>query len=440
MPRLHSIDDATRALYEFIPQTVATRAGYSLDRLRAFLAGIGDPQDRMRVVHVAGTSGKTSTSYFIRALLQSAGQVTGLTVSPHIVSVTERVQLDGLPLPDQEFLRYLERFLDIVGASAIPLTYFEVLVAFAQWVFGQRQVDYAVAETGLGGLLDTTNTVTRADKVCVITDLGLDHTEILGDTIEQIAWQKAGIIQPGNAVLMLDQDAAAMEVVTRQAERQGADLRVVAPDAGAPEAAWLPPFQRRNWSLARGVYEHLRERDGLPLLSAAALAGAVSQQPPGRFESYQAGGRALILDGAHNPQKLAALREALRAEGCGPVAVMASLVAAPEEKIAAAMAELRQIAGHLIVPEFTVLADLAKQSPPAEELAGRARQAGIASVQVCQDLATAFAALLARPEPVLVVTGSLYLISQLRPLAQQAVATLSGAGQSSLEAGHADAI
>src|SRR5262249_27035729 len=93
MQRLNSIADAMRALYEFIPQTVATRAGYSLDRLRAFLAGIGDPQDGMRVVHVAGTSGKTSTSYFIRALLQSAGQVTGLTVSPHIVSVTERVQL-----------------------------------------------------------------------------------------------------------------------------------------------------------------------------------------------------------------------------------------------------------------------------------------------------------------------------------------------------------
>ena len=228
MGRLDSIDSAVRALYEYIPQTASMKQNYSLDRLRTFLSEIGNPQETRRVVHIAGTSGKTLTAYFIRALLQEAGQVTGLTVSPHVLSITERVQINGKPLPDDEFVGYLERFLEIVRASEVPLTYFEVLVAFAQWVFDERQVDYAVVETGLGGLLDGTNTVTRADKVCVITDMGLDHTEVLGDTIEAIARQKAGIIQPGNPVFLLEQDAAATAVVAEEARGRRASLRIVA--------------------------------------------------------------------------------------------------------------------------------------------------------------------------------------------------------------------
>ncbi len=420
MGRLDSIDSAVRALYEYIPQTASMKQNYSLDRLRAFLSEIGNPQETRRVVHIAGTSGKTLTAYFIRALLQEAGQVTGLTVSPHVLSITERVQINGKPLPDDEFVGYLERFLEIVRASEVPLTYFEVLVAFAQWVFDERQVDYAVVETGLGGLLDGTNTVTRADKVCVITDMGLDHTEVLGDTIEAIARQKAGIIQPGNPVFLLEQDAAATAVVAEEARGRRASLRIVAAGRDDGAAAALPVFQRRNWSLARAVGEYLTCRDGLAPSTPDGLRRAASCQPPGRFESYEFGGRVLILDGAHNPQKLAALREAFCARGFSSAAVLASLVRAPDDKLASALAELRPIAAHLIVPEFTVFQDLAKRSPPAAEMAGRARQAGIGSVEIREDLGEAFAALLRRPERVLLVTGSLYLVSQVRPLAGRA--------------------
>jgi dihydrofolate synthase / folylpolyglutamate synthase len=416
--RLDSIDAAVKALYKHVPQTVSMKKNYNLDRMRQFLTQIGDPQDTRQIIHVTGTSGKTSTAYFIRALLQEAGQLTGLTISPHIVSVTERVQIDGRPLPDRDFLDFLEQFFGIVEDSEVPLTYFEVLVAFAYWVFAERGVDYAVVETGLGGLLDGTNTVTRADKLCVITDLGLDHTEVLGATIEEISWQKAGIIQPHNQVCLLEQDAAAVHVVVEHAKRQDAPVLLIRPDHDDLVAADLPLFQRRNWALAYAVYEYLTMRDGLQSLAEDCLKRAALAQPPGRFERYRLGGKTLILDGAHNPQKLAALRETLRASGVFSAAVLANFVTAPDHKLASALAELRPFAAHLIVPSFTVIQDLAKQSPPAEEMAACAKRAGFDSVEVCDDLNNAFSALLGRPEQVLLVTGSLYLVSQVRMRAE----------------------
>lgn len=403
-----------KVLYEYVPQTVSMKENYNLDRMRQFLTQIGDPQDTSRVIHVAGTSGKTSTAYFIRALLEEAGQLTGLTISPHIVSITERVQINGQPLPDRDFLDCLERFLEIVQDREVPLTYFEVLVAFAYWVFAEVGVDYAVVETGLGGLLDGTNTVTRADKLCVITDLGLDHTEVLGATIEQIARQKAGVIQPHNQVCLLEQDAVVGHVVVEHAKRQDASVLLIRPDHDDPVAANLPLFQRRNWALAHAAVEYLTLRDGLQSLAQDRLRRATLAQPPGRFERYELDGKTLILDGAHNPQKLAALRETLRASGVSSAAVLASFVTAPDHKLASALAELRPFTAHLIVPSFAAIQDLAKQSPPAEEMATRAKRAGFDSVEARDNLDDAFSALLDRPEQVLLVTGSLYLVSQVR--------------------------
>ncbi len=412
--KLHSMDAAMRALYEYVPQTVSMKENYSLDRISQFLARIYSPQDKVRVIHVAGTSGKTSTAYFIRSLLQQAGQTTGLTISPHITSITERVQVGGVPLADTDFLADLERFLGIVRRAGVPLTYFEVLVAFAYWVFAERGVDYAVVETGLGGLLDGTNTVRRADKLCVITDLGLDHTEVLGSTIEEIAWQKAGIIQPRNQVFLLGQSPAAVRVVVEQAKRQAAPVRLVTPDYDDRIAIDLPLFQRRNWALARAVCDYLTAQGELRVVGDDDLRRAAAEQPPGRFEFYELNGKTLVLDGAHNSQKLVALREALVAIGVSSAAVLASFVTAPDRKIDSALAELRPLTTHLIVTSFTVVQDLAKQSPPAEAVAARARHAGFGSVDVREDLDDAFAALLRRPEQVLLVTGSLYLVSQVR--------------------------
>ena len=172
---IRTIEEAEAALLPYVP-LVAQLTGKATTLERAIIplmALAGNPQDRLKTVHIAGTSGKTSTSYYIAALLGAAGKTVGLTVSPHVDSITERIQINGQPLPDAEFCQELETFLDIVKQAPQPPSYFELLYAFALWVFGRRHVDYAVIETGMGGLYDATNVATRADKVCVITDIGL---------------------------------------------------------------------------------------------------------------------------------------------------------------------------------------------------------------------------------------------------------------------------
>src|SRR5688572_622401 len=211
---IHTLADAETALRAYIP-SAPLKDRYTLDRMQALLAFLGDPQEKLRVVHIAGTSGKTSAAYFVRGLLQASGARTGLTISPHMVSLAERVQIAGAPVSDAAFVQYIHDFLPLVEKSGLQPSYFEIIIALAFWVFAHEDVDFAVIETGLGGLLDATNTVRRADKVCVITDIGLDHTDILGETIPEIAAQKAGIIQPGNIVVVQNQQSAALNVITK---------------------------------------------------------------------------------------------------------------------------------------------------------------------------------------------------------------------------------
>lgn len=412
---MRTLPEAVEALYSYIPPP---RGGEQLplDRTRALLAALGDPQDAVPAAHVAGTSGKTSTAYLLRALLEAGGVGTGLTVSPHVVAITERVQVGGLPLDDPLFATRVFEFLPLVEATGHRPTYFELLVAFAHWVFAgsggrDRPVDLAVVETGVGGARDRTNTIRRPDKLCLVTDVGFDHTEVLGGTIEEIAAHKAGIARPGNHVLVIEQDERVLKVVAAVADERGATWEVVPADA-PEEPLDLPPFQRRNWSLALAGFHHLTGAT----LPPAALAAASRAVPPGRMECLEAGGRTVVLDGAHNPQKLAALAEALRAKGIDRVPVLASLLRAPEAKLRAALTELAGFASELIVPEFVAVAGIGKQTPPADEIATLARGAGIARVRQVTDVRAGLDALLARPDPTLLVTGSLYLVSQARDL------------------------
>jgi dihydrofolate synthase/folylpolyglutamate synthase len=431
---VHTLREATEALYSYIPPprggdvgsvagTAPVHAGRTnvgeqepLEGTRQLLAALGQPQDAVRAAHVAGTSGKTSTAYLLRALLRAGGVRTGLTVSPHVTSITERVQVDGAPLAPERFAQRVFQFLPLVEATGRRPGYFELLVALAHWVFagsGGRDapVDVAVLETGIGGLRDRTNTLTRPDKLCLIADIGYDHTELLGDTVEEIAAHKAGIIQPGNHVLVVEQDERVLKVVADAAEDRGATVEVVRVRDREPGID-LPPFQWRNWSLARAAYPHLSDA----VLSPAALAGAAQGLPPGRMEVLAVGERRVVLDGAHNPQKLAALADALRAKGIGRVPVLASLLRAPSGKLRAALAELAPLTSELIVPEFTAVAQIGKQTPPATEIAALARDAGIGNLSVVPDVRAGLAALLAGSAPVVLVTGSLYLVSQVREI------------------------
>lgn len=415
-----SLTDAMRALYAYIPNR-SLRENYTLDRMQSLLKWLGDPQHAHPVIHIAGTSGKTSTAYYIRGLLEAAGARTALTVSPHITDVTERFQVGGQPIPEDVFLVQLAEFLELVRTIPVQPTYYELLIAFAFWYFARLDLDYVVIETGVGGRLDATNTVTRPGKLCVITDIGLDHTEILGDTVEQIAAEKAGIMHQGNVAFVQHQDPSILDVFTRYAAAVGATMHIVSPGEPAPG---LAPHQLRNWTLARAAAEYVQQRDGRPAPARLPSPQQPGMIPPGRLETHSVGPVTVILDGAHNPQKLTSLVEALHSRGVERAVVLASFVRAPEAKLAGNLLALRDFATELILAPFTMLQDLAKESPPAAELAAEARRVGFGRVTGEESLPAALDRALAAGAPVVVITGSLYFVAQLRPL----VARLAGDG------------
>ena len=388
---------------------------YQLDRMRELMKRLGNPQNKIPVIHVAGTSGKTSTSYFIRALLQHSGMKTGLTVSPHITSIAERTQIDGKNLPEEIYLSYINQFKDsIMSFSDLEPTYFELAVAFSYWVFYRESVDYAVVETGLGGLLDATNVIDNEDKLCVITPIGYDHTQILGDTLQEIATQKAGIIGDKNEVLISHQNQLLMSVFKDAAAKKSARIRL---QARYPVPQFLPAFQADNWQLARTAFDVLARRNPrIKKLSVVEFESSALETPPGRYEKYRIGDKTIILDGAHNPQKIAALIESIPVEAARGLVIMASLRKGPDGKIDDCIQLLTNLHRPIIVTEFKVGQDSKEiQSESVHNMAQIAERHG-GEVVLAPDYSEAFNILMKSPGNIKLVTGSLYLVSLVRKL------------------------
>lgn len=419
MARITTIDEANAALFPYVPLVgQLTGKDKTLDRVAPLMSYLGDPQDKTRVIHIAGTSGKTSTAYFTAALMSTTGKKVGLTVSPHVDSITERVQVNGAPLSDKTFCGYLSEFLQLIEVAPIKPSYFELLTAFSFWVFEREAVDYAVIETGLGGLFDATNIVSRPDKVCVITDIGFDHMNILGNTIEQIAAQKAGIIQRHNSVIMYAQSAAVNQVFKVQADVADAELILTTEEAankayGISLAPETPEFQRRNWLLARSAFQYVQERDNLPAVEASVLSDTQSLQVPGRMDHRQVGDTLIVMDGAHNGQKMETfLRSFSHAYPDEKPAVLIALKEGKEPSAVAPM--LAPIASEIIVTTFDTSQDLPAKSIDPNELAGIFKTAGAVHISVEPDHRQAYQKLLATKSKIVIITGSFYLLSQIR--------------------------
>ncbi len=413
---LRSFEDVDNLLRSYIPAAGHFKDKYTLDNMRAIMAALGNPQNAYKVVHVAGTSGKTSTAYFLASLLHAGGAKVGLTVSPHIDHVNERVQINLLPLAEEQFCRELDEFLGLINKLRIKPSYFELLVAFAFWEFARQGVDYAVVEVGLGGLLDGTNLVTRTDKVCVITDIGMDHTAVLGGTIEAIAEQKAGIIHANNQVFCLQQSQPVVDVFVNEAHRQNAQLYICkeAPEHGAQN---LPLFQRRNWSLAVQVWRFMKQRDKLTALSPEQLAKAARVHIPARMEKVQVGGQTLYLDGSHNAQKVTALVRSLKESLDGKtVAVLLGMVEDKDASAPEVMAQLHTLTDSIIITEFAGAQDMPKVSLPIDHLADLAKAEGFTTIIAEKDAEKALTTLLTQQTDVYLVTGSFYLLNHIRPI------------------------
>lgn len=272
-----------------------------LEGTRALLGALGNPERRFRAVHVAGTNGKGSTCSLVERVLREAGFRTGLFTSPHLVDFRERIRVSGRWADEAWLFRQLERIQSLPEGK--DRTFFEVVTALGFLYFAEQGVEWAVVEVGLGGRLDTTNVLQPA--MSVITSIGLDHTEILGDTIEQIAEEKAGIVKPGVPVVSPPLAPEAEAVIARIARERGSryypfqdreDLHALTRGMSWTQNA----VQETNVLAARGALAVLRDL-GVELSDEVIRRGFALADWPGRFEVCAREPR-LWWDGAHNPE------------------------------------------------------------------------------------------------------------------------------------------
>lgn len=409
---------------------IHARARAKQARLGRLLAAMGDPHRAAPVVHVGGTSGKGSTSVAIAAVLTAAGYRTLLHTSPYLQVATEKLQLDGRLVPAEPFAAGIAAVLAAAeGLGEGPIGYPELWMALIAWTMRELAADAAVIEVGAGGRLDMTNVVRPA--VSVITSVGLDHTETLGSTLAEIAWQKAGIVKPGAPVVTAVTEPVALAVIEAEAAARGAELTVVRPgvdvvvdgDAGG----WAEPVRWRdvatgaryaggmaggiqavNGATALATVRALRGR-GWGIGDDAVREGLAAGRLPGRLEGMP--GRAtVVLDAAHNPQKAAALAQDLAKSGRRCVGVVGVLAAKQAREM---LAELAPALRALVATQPTVIG---KRPLPAGELAAVAAEVGVGGVAVEPEPGAALERALATAGEgdVVLVTGSLYLIGELR--------------------------
>jgi dihydrofolate synthase/folylpolyglutamate synthase len=418
MKRIASLATAPGVLEAYWPSRT-TLHRMSLDYMYDLLGYLGNPQDSFRAVHIAGTSGKTSTAYYTAALLATTGKKVGLTVSPHVDFLNERVQVNMQPLPEAVFVNELNEFMDTLEKGGFTPSYFELLYAFAFWEFARQRVDYAVIEVGVGGLLDNTNVMARSDKVCVLADIGYDHMSVLGNTLPEIAAQKAGIIQLHNTVFCWRQPDEVLDVFRTTARQQQADLHILDAPRLSTMYHFLPLFQRRNFELALHAVRFVCERDGLAAPADDQVLAAGHTLVPARMEARRVGDKTVILDGSHNPQKLHALAEAVREQyPCSDVAVLLAFAKSrtPENRIEQGTYELQKLAHHMLLTSFVINRNSPHHSVDPQALAEACRADGYTDFDVIPDPVQAFETLLKRPEPVVVVVGSFFLLNSIRPL------------------------
>jgi dihydrofolate synthase / folylpolyglutamate synthase len=348
----------------------------TLDRIADLVSLLGDPQRAYPVIHVTGTNGKTSTARMIESLLRARGLRTGLFTSPHLSSIRERIVLDGVPVSAEQFVASYEELAPYValvdGRQPAQLSFFEVLTAMAFAIFADLPVDVAIVEVGLGGTWDSTNVADGAGAV--VTPISLDHTRWLGDTVEQIAEEKAGIIKPGAVAVLAQQPVAAAEVLLRRAVSVGASVLREGIEFGVLNRDLAVGGQRLDLRGLRGEYPDI----ALPLFGAyqasnAAVAltaveafapagedgetGQLGQEivqagfanvtSPGRLEVVRRS-PVVIVDSAHNPAGMAAAVQALT-EAFTFASVIGVLAVSEDKDVPGILDQLEPVVSDLVV-------------------------------------------------------------------------------------------
>ena len=397
---------------------------------------LGRPEREMKIIHVAGTNGKGSVCAFLSAILVAAKKQTGLFTSPHLVRINERFQINNEPVSDEDFLRAyikVQEAIDSMQRDRFPHpTYFELLFALSMVLFGEKKMEYVVMETGLGGRLDATNMVEQPIAT-VITSIGMDHTEILGDTIEKIAWEKAGIIKPGVPVIYDGHCGEAEKVIQKKARELGSPTY---PLNSSMYEILVNTEKSIDFSLNCGYYEHTKvtvpylaqyqvinsalallamdridsEREIPVELRVKAIRDTKWQ---GRMETVMPG---VIFDGAHNADGVQEfVKTVQRVQKDHRIVLLFSAVV---EKNFEQMIET--ICRQTSLDAVVVTEIHNDRIVPAGELAGIFRKYTDAPVNAVADISEAFEeALREKEDGLLFCVGSLYLVGELKSIVKE---------------------
>jgi dihydrofolate synthase/folylpolyglutamate synthase len=420
---------------ELAAPTQAAAAKFDLENIRVLAEALGHPEKEYRSVHIAGTNGKGSTAAFTESILRTAGFRTGLYTSPHLERINERIRVNGEEISDDEFaesftkIQALIEHLLATGKLRAHPTFFEVATALAFIHFAKARVEIAIFEVGLGGRLDATNVVTP--EVSVITLVDFDHENFLGHSLAEIAGEKAGIIKTGVPLVLAEQRTDAHEVIMKRAQELGSPVRIIGKEFRTQNIGFedgcaraevfevkrgarfrIAPSLRGQFQLANalnaiGVAQILRER-GTNISTAAIEKGIASTVWPGRIEKLQSEPD-VYLDGAHNPSAAKELASFLEENFAGRKVVL--LFAAMRDK---AVDEIAGIlfphAGEVIFtqPKISRAISAVQLGEMAGEYANRFRVIANAEAALEEVL------MQSGPRDAIFVTGSLYLVGELR--------------------------
>lgn len=410
---------------DYIESPALPRGRYGLERLKQALELLGNPQHKVRFVHVAGTNGKGSCTAMLASVLKEAGYRTGLYISPHLRRYNERMQVDGVDISDDDLIRAAQRVKEVCEQLGGTPIVFEVLTLMALWYFAERRCDFVVLEVGIGGKLDATNCI-PAPAAALIAQLGFDHTETLGSTIEEIAAQKGGIAKPGSQLVMAEQEPAALRVVEQLCREQGCGFTVADPErlqvlSTSPEGQRLRDrtygelllplagsHQVKNAANVLTVVEVLKG-EGFAIPDRAVRQGIERTVWPARFERLSRSPD-FILDGGHNPQCIQAAVQALQDYYPGKKVVF--LTGMMKDKDSAAMlAKMAEVA-----KAFVCLHADSERAFGAQELAREIENTlSLAAYPAASaQEGCALAQRLAGEQGVVCALGSLYLAGEIR--------------------------
>jgi dihydrofolate synthase / folylpolyglutamate synthase len=407
------------AVQDYLFSLKAKGAKYGLDRMRLFSSKLGNPESSCPCIHVAGTNGKGSVASMLESILRTAGYKTGLYTSPHLVRLGERVQVNRTLLKEEEIIAFVNELAPVAkkifleGGSDDEPSFFEFMTAMAFLQFQRKKTDINIIEVGLGGKLDATNIV--QPEISVITSIGLDHCEVLGDTLEKIAAEKAGIIKPGKPVVIGRMPIEAENVIRDIAKRSGSKLISVREVYGEdithyPVTRLAGDYQRWNAATATLVCQLLDSR--WKITQPIIQEGLDHVDWSGRWEKITLAGRPLILDASHNPEGASVLEsnlsELMTHVKQSPVIVTGSLGLARASALLTTVSRYAKDI-YLVVPNQSracTYEQLEALIPPSFK--GKIYRSTVEALFPDPKTCTA-----GKPEDLVIVTGSIYLLGEV---------------------------